>query len=561
MLLSLQAVRAADRAGVCTRVMEIMAVLSAAGVRRELLYAAGQAGVLASGRQRVSPAQVDRVLEWLSDRSLLTLSLDGRAVSVHPLVAQVICHELDRRQMLTAVCEAAAFVLDMSSRELVGSGDRGAVREIPQQVKALLDSLAGFASEVDEELAWLLLRLRFVAFYHLLELGDSAPQAIAVGEPLARDLERLLGPDHPDTLNSRNSLAAAYLAAGRVTEAVPLFEQTLAVRQRMLGPDDPETLTSQNNLASAYQDAGRDAEAIRLYEMNLEVRERLLGPDHPDTLNSRGNLAAAYRDAGRVAEAIPLLEQTLAVREQVLGPGHPDTQTSRRSLARAYQDAGRAAEAIPLLEQTPAEPDRELRFPPPRPAGSHRRSRPEPSLAADPAADAIPSAGSGPGRPEEPALDQRGPAHACGWFPPSSGRSAPKGASGWPAPSARRCGPAAAWAPGRSPSGEGGRPYRQPAAAGVRRRFLRPRDRRGDDGGWPRGSGHGLRPVRRCPVRLLPLDAARLSGGGRGPDGYLRGGRRDNQHPARARQASPVAVRPGPDRMPPPDPAHRSHRR
>ena len=48
-LLSLQAVRAADRTGMCTRVMEIMAVLSAAGVRRELLYAAGQAGVLASG--------------------------------------------------------------------------------------------------------------------------------------------------------------------------------------------------------------------------------------------------------------------------------------------------------------------------------------------------------------------------------------------------------------------------------------------------------------------------------------------------------------------------------
>ena len=48
-LLSLEAVGAADRSGVCARVMEIMAVLSAAGVRRELLHAAGQAGVLASG--------------------------------------------------------------------------------------------------------------------------------------------------------------------------------------------------------------------------------------------------------------------------------------------------------------------------------------------------------------------------------------------------------------------------------------------------------------------------------------------------------------------------------
>ena len=56
-LLSLQAVRAADRTGVCTRVMEILSVLSAAGVRRELLHAAGRAGVLASGRHRVAAAR------------------------------------------------------------------------------------------------------------------------------------------------------------------------------------------------------------------------------------------------------------------------------------------------------------------------------------------------------------------------------------------------------------------------------------------------------------------------------------------------------------------------
>jgi RNA polymerase sigma factor (sigma-70 family) len=360
-VLSLQAVGAADRTGVCTRVMEIMAVLSPAGVRRELLYAAGQAGVLAGGAHRAAADPVDRVLEWLSDRSLLTFSLDGQTVVLDRLVARVIRNELVRRRMLPAICEAAAFVLDVYSRALVGSPDRRAVRGIPQQVTALLDTLAGPVAEVEEELAWLLLRLRFVAFYHLLELGDSTPQAIAVGEPLAEDLERLLGRDHPDTLNSRNSLAAAYLAAGRVAEAIPLFEQILAVQQRLLGPDDLETLTSQNNLASAYQDAGRTAEAIRLYELNLEVRERLLGPDHPGTLTSRSNLAAAYRHTSRDADAVLLLERTLADRERVLGLDHPDTQISRRNLAKAYQDAGRATEAVPLLERIPPDRKRVLR--------------------------------------------------------------------------------------------------------------------------------------------------------------------------------------------------------
>jgi hypothetical protein len=305
-LLSLQAVRAADQTGVCTRVMDIVAMLSTAEVRREVLHVAGQAGVLASGRRRAPAPLVDRVLEFLSDRSLLTFSLDGQIVIMHRLVAQVIRDGQARRQRWAAVCRATAYVLEAYAVALARAPDRPAVRDIPKQVTALLDNTAGFAEEVDEELAESLLRLQFIALYHLIELGDSASQAIAVGEPLTADLERLLGPDHPDTLNSRNSLAAAYLAVGRVGDAIPLFEQTLAGRQRLLGPDHPDTLTSQNNLAAAYQDVGRVAEAIPLFEQALAVRERLVGAGHPSTLTSRGNLAAAYRDAGRVADAIPL---------------------------------------------------------------------------------------------------------------------------------------------------------------------------------------------------------------------------------------------------------------
>ena len=151
-LLSLQAVRAADRTGICTRVMEIMAGLSPAGVNRELLYSAGQAGVLASGGRLVAADLVDRVLEWLSGRSLLTFSLDGQTVVMNRLVARVIRNGLARRGRLTAAYEAAAFVLDVYSRALVGSQDRRAVRGILQQVTALLDSLAEPATEINEEL-------------------------------------------------------------------------------------------------------------------------------------------------------------------------------------------------------------------------------------------------------------------------------------------------------------------------------------------------------------------------------------------------------------------------
>ena len=350
-LLSLDTVRAGDQTGVCTALMGIMAVLSAAGVRRDLLHAAGQAGMLSSGGHRVPTAMVDRALEQLADWSLLSFSLDGRTIIMHRLVSRVVRQGLARSQRLRAACRRVASLLEARAQALAGSRDRLAIRDIPEQVTALA-SAARPAAEADEELARVLLRLRFFALYHLIELGDSATQAVVLGEPLTADLERMLGPNHPDTLNSRNSLAAAYQAAGRPAEAIPLFERTLVGRERLLGPNHPDTMNSQNNLAAAYQDADRPAEARLLFELTLAARERLLGGDHPSTLNSRGNLAAAYREAGQVDEAIPLFEQTVAGRERVLGADHPDTMNSRNNLAAAYREAGRVADAIPLVEKT-----------------------------------------------------------------------------------------------------------------------------------------------------------------------------------------------------------------
>jgi tetratricopeptide (TPR) repeat protein len=359
-LLSLDAARAGDRADVCTGVMEVMAVLSAAGVCQELLHAAGQAGALAMNGARVAADLVNRALTRLAGHSLLTFSLDGGTIIAHRLVTRVIRDGLARQGRLTAVCLAAACVLEMRAEALKGSPDRVAVRDIPEQVTALLDNLAGSAGEPDEELAQVLLRLRFLALTHLIELDDNVPQAVALADPLTADFERILGPDHPGTLRSRDSLAAAYQAAGQADEAIPLFERTLAARERLLGPDHPDTATSRDHLAAAYQAVGRADEAIPLHERALAACEPLLGPDHPDMLACRDNLATAYRDVGRADEAIPLHERALAGYEPLLGPDHPDTLACRDNLALAHWAAGRADEAIPLFERTLAARERAL---------------------------------------------------------------------------------------------------------------------------------------------------------------------------------------------------------
>ena len=285
-LLSLQAVQAGDQAGACVRVMEAASVLSAAGVRRDLLHTAGQVGALSSGSKAgMGAAVVDEALGRLAEGSLLAFSLDGRAVIAHRLVSRIVRDSLAEQGRLAAVGLAVASVLETHARALAGSRDRAAMRDFPEQVTALWQAASGVA-DASSELEQISLGLRLWALYHLIELGDSAWQAIAMGEPLMMDSERVLGPDHPDTMKSRNNLAAAYYEAGRVAEAIPLLEQTLADRERVLGPDHPDTLNSRGNLASVYEAAGRLAEAIQLHERTHATFERALGPGHPDTLAS-----------------------------------------------------------------------------------------------------------------------------------------------------------------------------------------------------------------------------------------------------------------------------------
>ncbi|MFI8164496.1 tetratricopeptide repeat protein, partial [Streptomyces microflavus] len=72
-----------------------------------------------------------------------------------------------------------------------------------------------------------------------------------------------------------------------------LHRQTLADRERTLGPNHPDTLSSRNNLANALTHLGEHRQAADLHLQTLADRERTLGPNHPATLASRNSLTTA----------------------------------------------------------------------------------------------------------------------------------------------------------------------------------------------------------------------------------------------------------------------------
>jgi serine/threonine protein kinase len=190
------------------------------------------------------------------------------------------------------------------------------------------------------------------ALAHILfHRGRRDAEFLGMAESAARGLERTLGPDHSHTLDMLDNLAKAYLAAGRHSEAIALFERVRDARIAKRGPDHPATLTTLNNLAYAYQVTGRLPEAIALLERVRDTRIAQLRPDHPHTLTTLDNLAKAYEAVGKLPEAIALFEQVRDAKIAKLGPDHPETLMTLNNLAKAYNAVGKLPEAIALYEQ------------------------------------------------------------------------------------------------------------------------------------------------------------------------------------------------------------------
>jgi hypothetical protein len=241
-LLSLQVVTGGGADVAAARVLDTVALLSPDGVSAQLLRE------LLVGEVD----EVDQAVETLVAASLLSWVGTGAAVAIHRLVARVI---RDRHraagtlgQRLTATVEALAaparqqhWNSDLQSRRLELTAHCLAVWDVAKTLPRAAGNVAEITGAAN---------LANWAIWHLTQSADLT-RAVAVGQTLIADSQRVLGADHPETLASRNDLACAYESAGQLDRAVPLFEVTLADRVRVLPLDHPLTSTVRGNFRRA----------------------------------------------------------------------------------------------------------------------------------------------------------------------------------------------------------------------------------------------------------------------------------------------------------------------
>ncbi|WP_405015124.1 tetratricopeptide repeat protein [Kitasatospora sp. NBC_01539] len=297
---------------------------------------AGPAPIPGLPRTRVEPA-----LRGLLDHSLTHLGRDGiRCLRTHGIVLDSVARRTpsDRHGELLA---AAVARLDGAVPPQPTRGPRDPyLGLLAPHCTALLRHTTDPAVTVHA----LAVTVRLATALHRTGEYLTAHELARTCADLA---ESRLGAEHDAALTARTREGRSLFRLGRFTDAAALHRRVLGVRERLLGPDHPDTLESAFALQfPLLQLEGHHAEAHALLARVAEGRERILGPAHPLTLYTRAN-QLEYLEGDELRREVD--RDLPADCLHHLGADHPVTVVGRHNHAYALWQLGDRAEEADRL--------------------------------------------------------------------------------------------------------------------------------------------------------------------------------------------------------------------
>lgn len=151
-----------------------------------------------------------------------------------------------------------------------------------------------------------------------------------------------------ETLVSMTSLAKLYVETEHYPEGEQLLHKILAEAPKAHGTDDNEAAQfAHTHLGYTCEATGRADEAVGHYESAAATARRLHGDSAAETVDRLHDLVRGYLGAGdrRVRDAHLLALQVLRHRRERLGEYHADTVDTKIDLCTTYRDLGMWPEA------------------------------------------------------------------------------------------------------------------------------------------------------------------------------------------------------------------------
>jgi eukaryotic-like serine/threonine-protein kinase len=175
-------------------------------------------------------------------------------------------------------------------------------------------------------------------------------EARAVLDAALAEQERILGADHPDTLESLEAVAELAAALGETERARALLEESLRRHTRVFGDAHERTSRVLHALAPVVAVTDLD-EGGRLLMRAVDIRRATLRPDDPLRAEALGSLGGYYTRRREYQRAKGAYEEALAVFPTAQARRHPRAITILNDFANLFSVLGRYAEAEALQRE------------------------------------------------------------------------------------------------------------------------------------------------------------------------------------------------------------------
>jgi len=162
---------------------------------------------------------------------------------------------------------------------------------------------------------------------------------------------RVLGIEHPDTIEGMHLLARLYIEQKCYDKAQQQFEKHLPLSKRLLGLEHRSYLGTLQDLGTLYDETGQLEQAEATYELVHNIRRRALGDEDPHLLDSAWYIGVVQQKRGDYMKSIATLASLMPGNERVYGRDHLYTMKPLARIGEMYIALGQNEEAIAPLER------------------------------------------------------------------------------------------------------------------------------------------------------------------------------------------------------------------
>lgn len=135
-----------------------------------------------------------------------------------------------------------------------------------------------------------------------------------------------------------NSLAVLKMQRGKYDEAIPLFEEAIAIFRRLMGDVHPELAIQLENLANTWYRKKDYAKATELLNQVAVMRDKLFGPGSFPGARTRFNLAMVLSSQGNDQKAVEIIDQVLPIFRKHVGDKSTEVATILKNRGNCRKD-------------------------------------------------------------------------------------------------------------------------------------------------------------------------------------------------------------------------------